>query len=300
MKTNKWVNLLSNPKKILRLFWERLGGNVNDELYLRVWYYLKTGERLRLDSPQTFNEKLQWLKLNDTKAINSTELVDKYLAKAYVAQKIGVEYIIPTLGVWENVDEIDFDKLPEQFVLKCTHNSGGLIICHDKSRLDISEAKIKLSNDLQKNFYKFAREYVYQNVKPRIIAEKLMTDKVHAELRDYKIFCFNGKPQIFMIASGRQNNQNTTTFFDMAFNRLGFTSGYPNSAEDYSKPNGFEKMKELAEILSEGFLHLRVDFYEVDGQIYFGEMTFYHLAGGVLIKPKEWDYRIGEMLRLPH
>ncbi|PID86229.1 glycosyl transferase [Candidatus Gracilibacteria bacterium] len=290
---------LKNPKKIFEFLLMKFGASIDDELYLKILFYLRNGYKLDFNNPRTYNEKLQWLKLYDEKAKKSSYLVDKYLVKDYVAKKIGEEHIIPTLGVWDNVNDIDFNNLPNQFVLKCTHDSGGLVICTDKSELDIEKSKNILKKSLKRSFYHFFREYVYKGVKPRIIAEKYMIDEVDKELRDYKIFCFNGKPKIFMIASGRQEGKNTTTFFDENFNKLNFTIGYSNAEYDYEKPKNFDKMMNLALQLSEGFMHVRVDFYSVDGQVYFGEMTFYHQAGLVPIKPIEWDYKMGEMLKLP-
>ncbi len=290
---------LLNPQKALLFFLTRYGDWITDELYLRIYFYLKMGRKLDFNAPKTYNEKLQWLKLYDEKVRKSSYLVDKYLAKDYVAEKIGKEHIIPTLGVWDDADDIDFDSLPNKFVLKCTHDSGGLVICTDKNNLDIEKTKQLFKNGLNSTFYKFAREYVYAGVKPRIIAEEYMIDEIDDELRDYKIFCFNGQPKIFMIAAGRQKGCNTTTFYDTNFNRLDLTSGYPNADFDYEKPNGFERMLKLAEKLSEGFIHVRVDFYSVNGHIYFGEMTFYHQAGLVPINPIEWDYKMGSMMKLP-
>ena len=263
----------------------------DDERYLRRIFKARTGKSLDLGDPKTFNEKLQWLKLYDRKPIY-TSMVDKYEAKKYVADIIGEEYIIPTLGVWDNFDDIDFDKLPDQFVLKCTHDSGGLVICRDKNKIDKDEAKKKIEKSLERNYYLSGREWPYKNVKRRIIAEKYMVDESGYELKDYKFFCFNGKVKSLFIARDRskQGEETKFDFFDENFNHLPFTNGHPNSEQSYFKPGKFDEMKQLAEILSKEIPHVRVDFYNINGQIYFGELTFYHWSGMVPFVPEEWDY----------
>jgi hypothetical protein len=256
-------------------------------------------QELNLRNPKTVNEKLQWLKLYDRKP-EYINMVDKYEAKKYVAGIIGEEYIIPTLGVWETFDEIDFDSLPEQFVLKCTHDCGGLVICRDKSKLDLEKAKKKINSCLKRCYYYDHREWPYKNVKPRIIAEAYMEDSVTAELRDYKFFCFNGEAKMLFIASDRQTKGEETKFdfFDIDFNHLPFTNGHPNAKNIPEKPLCFDQMKALAEKLSAGVPHLRVDFYEVDGKIYFGELTFSHWSGMTPFDPEKWDLKIGEWLKI--
>jgi hypothetical protein len=258
------------------------------------------GKKLNLDNPITYNEKLQWLKLYDRNP-GYTALVDKCEVKVKVAEIIGEEYIIPTIGVYEKFDDIDFDLLPNQFVIKCTHDSGGLVICRDKSKLDISAARNKINKFLKRKYYYQWREWPYKNVKPRIIVEQYMEDTSTRELRDYKFFCFGGVPKLIFIASDRQKAGEETKFdfFDMDFNHLPFTNGHPNAAVPPAKPAMFEKMKELAAKLSSGIPHVRVDFYEVDGRIYFGEMTFYHWSGMVPFDPEEWDYTLGSWITLP-
>ena len=271
-----------------------------DSAFLKIKYRYRMGKKLNLKDPKTFNEKLQWLKLYDRKPIYTT-MVDKQEVKKYVADRIGEEYIIPTLGVWDKFEDIDFDYLPNQFVLKCTHDSGGLCICKDKSIFDIAAAKQKINKCLKKNYYYSGREWPYKNIKPRIIAEQYMEDTKTAELRDYKFFTFNGEAKMLFIASERQKQGTETKFdfFDMEFNHLPFTNGHPNAEVLPQKPERFEEMRALAEKLSEGIPHLRVDFYEVDGKIYFGELTFFHWSGMVPFDPEEWDYKIGSWLKLP-
>lgn len=274
---------------------------LSDEAYLKFGYRAKFGKKLNLNDPKTFNEKLQWLKLYDRKP-EYTTMVDKYAVKDYVADKIGEEYIIPTLGVWDKFDDIDFDKLSEQFVLKCTHDSGGLAICRDKSSFDQKAAKKKIEKSLKYNYYKNGgREWPYKNVPPRIIAEQYMEDEKTHELRDYKFFCFDGEVKALFIASERYSNEETKfDFFDADFNHLPFTNGHPNAKVLPEKPENFEEMKELAAKLSKGIPQARIDFYEVNGKTYFGEITFFHWSGLKPFDPEEWDYKFGEWIKLPN
>ena len=267
-----------------------------DEQYLKMRYWLELGKKLDLKNPQTFNEKLQWLKLYDRNP-EYTKMVDKYEVRKYIAEKIGEEYLIPLLGVWDNFDDIDFDKLPDQFVLKCTHDSGGLVICKDKSEIDIEAVRKKINKCLKRNFYKLSREWPYKNVKPRIIAEKFMVDESGTELKDYKIFCFGGEPKALFVATDRPHDTRFD-FFDMEFNHLPFLNGHPNAVKEIKKPAGFEKMSKLAKKLSEGMSQVRIDFYDINGKVYFGEITFFHWSGMVPFEPEEWDYKFGDMIEL--
>ena len=274
---------------------------MSDEKFVKKEYQLAMGRKLDIEKPCTYNEKLQWLKLYDRNPLYAV-LVDKYEAKKYVGAIIGEEYIIPTLGVWNNFDEINFDLLPEQFVLKCTHDSGGVVICKSKSEFDVKNARKKINKCLKRNYFYAHREWPYKNVKPRIIAEKYMEDEKTQELRDYKFFVFNGEAKMLFIAKDRQVKGEETKFdfFDMEFNHLHFKNGHPNSEDSPKKPCLFEEMKLLAEKLAKGLVHVRVDFYEVNGKIYWGELTFSHWSGLVPFEPEEWDYRIGEWLKLPN
>ena len=257
------------------------------------------GAKLDISHPVTYNEKLQYLKLYDRNPVY-TMMVDKYQVKKYVADIIGEKYIIPTLGCWKSFDEISFNNLPNQFVLKCTHDSGGLYICKDKSHMNYSEAKSKINSSLKRNYYFQGREWPYKNVPHLIIAEKYMEDKNDLELRDYKFLCFSGEPKLMFIASNRQRSKEPYfDFFDMDFNFLNLRHGHPNSPEIPHKPVNFELMKELASMLSKGVPHVRVDFYEVNGSVYFGELTLFHHGGFVPFDPPTWDYKLGELIKLP-
>lgn len=273
---------------------------IPDTIYLHLKYFIRMGKPLHLNNPQTFNEKLQWLKLYGRRPID-TILSDKYAVKDYIANKIGAKYVIPLIGVWDKFEDIDFDKLPNQFVLKCTHDSGGIVICKNKKDFDVKSAKSIINGGLTKDFYIYSREKAYKNIPRRIIAEEYREDPVTGELRDYKFFCFDGVPKALFIASDRQvvGEETKFDFFDMNFNHLPFTNGHPNANVLPQKPERFEEMKELAAILSEGIPHVRVDFYEVSGRVYFGEMTYSHWGGMTPFVPEKWDYIFGEWIKLP-
>lgn len=298
-KKNKIFKVVSDPLWVLGVIQRRYFSKLmNDKTFIKWEYFFSFKRFPNLDNPKTFNEKLQWLKLND-KHKEYTTLVDKYEVKKYVAKVLGNNYIIPTLGVWENFDDIDFDKLPNQFVLKTTHDSGGVIVCKDKKFLNITAAKKKIEKSLKHNYYYEHREYPYRNVKPRIIAEKFMVDESGTELKDYKFFCFDGKCKMLFVATDRPYDTRFN-FYDTEFNQLPFKQGHPLSTKEIKKPIGFEQMKDIAEKLSKGFPHLRVDLYDINGHIYFGELTFFHFSGNVPFEPNEWDYKIGKWLNLPN
>ena len=229
-----------------------------------------------------------------------TNLVDKYEAKKIVAETIGDEHIIPTIGVWESFDDIDFTSLPDQFVLKCTHDSGGLVICTNKDQFDAETARKKINKSLLTNYYLHDREWPYKNVKRRIIAEEYIEDKNSKHgLHDYKMFIFNGEFKAFYVTSDRGSKTGTCIdIFDKNCNRLPFKWGYPNSNYEFKKPKNWETMIELAERLGKGYPHVRVDFYNLNGKIMFGEMTFFTWGGLVPFEPEEWDYKFGEWITL--
>lgn len=273
---------------------------VSDKIFLQGVWFIKFGKYLDLDNPVTFNEKLQWLKLYDRKP-EYTRMVDKYEAKKYVASIIGEEHIIPTLGVWDSFDKIDFDKLPNRFVLKTTHDSGGVVICKDKTTFDHKAAKKKLNKSLKHDYYATSKEWPYKDVKRRILAEEYMVDESGYELKDYKIFCFGGKPELMFIASDRQVEGEETKFdfYDMTFEHLPFTNGHPNASHSLRCPETFRQMQDLATKLSAGLPHVRVDFYDINGKVYFGELTFSHWSGLVPFNPEKWDRKLGKLIQLP-
>lgn len=271
-----------------------------DKMFLKLDYKKCMKKKLNLDNPQTYNEKLQWLKLYDRNPLYTT-MVDKQEVKKYVAGIIGEQYIIPTIEVWDEFEEIDFDDLPDQFVLKCTHDSGGLAICKDKATFNKEKACAAIKKSQRQNYFWNRREWPYKNVKPRIIAEQYMEDAETAELRDYKFFTFNGECKLLFVASERQSENAETKFdfFDMDYNHLDFRNGHPNAEKWPAKPKCFDEMRELAEKLSKDIPHVRVDFYEVNGKVYFGELTFFHWSGMVPFEPEEWDKTLGDWIVLP-
>lgn len=282
--------LVENIKKI-----------IPDQIYLKYKFRKLMGYPLNLRNPQTFNEKLQWLKLHDRKPIYTT-MVDKYEAKKYVASIIGSQYIIPTLGVWNQFDEIPFEKLPNQFVLKTTHDSGGVVIIKDKNELihnksEFKSAKDKLSASLKNNFYYSGREWPYKHVRPRIIAEQFMADNMN----DYKIFCFDGNPRLTLVCSDRFTKDGLKEdFYDEVWNHLDIKR--PNHGQaifPIIRPKQYEVMKSLARKLSANTSFSRIDFYEINEKTYFGEITLYPASGFESFEPKEWDKKLGEWLKLP-
>ena len=296
---NKITMYIKKPGNIILYLMSKGFFNfLSDEKYLKLKYRIIFGKRLDLNNPKTFNEKLQWLKLYDRKDLY-TKLVDKYEVKKYVANIIGSECIIPTIGVYDNFDEIDFNCLPNQFVIKCTHDSGGLVIVKDKNKLDIKSARRKINKSLKKNFYYLGREWPYKNVKPRIIIEKYMEDSNLDDLRDYKFFCFHGVPKFMFVATDRQIGKTKFNFYDLNFKLLPFVQGHPNDMRKIEKPVSFNKMVEYAKKLSQDIPHVRVDFYEIGEKVYFGEMTFYHYSGFTSINPEEWDEKLGSYIILP-
>lgn len=304
---NKYVDYLMHPTKlILALSAHGLLPILSDRKYIELMFKYRMGYTLNLNNPVTYNEKLQWLKLFDHDPLHSL-LCDKFEAKKYISNLIGDEYIVPTLGVWDSFDKIDFDALPNQFVLKCTHDSSGLVICKDKKTLDIPLARKKINHSLAMDYFLISREWPYKNIKPRIIAEKFLGDNIH----DYKFFCFNGVPKFMYIAtneglkktstvkSGKSKVELQIDYYDMNFNHLPFIRVYPNATCKLEKPKSFEKMQEIARKLSSGMIHVRVDLYNIDGKIYFGEMTFFTGSGFSAFTPQKWDYIFGDCIKLP-
>lgn len=268
-----------------------------DKYHLYLLYWARLGKWLNLKNPQTFNEKLQWLKLYNRKT-EYTAMVDKYEAKKYIASVAGEEFVIPTLGVWDRFEDIDFQDLPDQFVLKCTHDSGGFVICRDKTKLDMTAVEEKIRKSLKTNYFFHGREWPYKNVKPRILAEAYVEDTADDALTDYKFYCFNGTPQIMYISKDH-GKEPFTDFFDMEFHHLPIIIQDPNAEVMPERPAQFDQMKQFAAMLSRDIPFLRVDFYEVSGKLYIGELTFFDGSGFELVEPKEWNEKMGTWIRLP-
>jgi hypothetical protein len=270
-----------------------------DKLYLKIKFRYMTGETLNFKSPQTFNQKLQWLKLYNRNPLY-TKLVDKYEVRKYIAETIGEEYLIPLIDVYNDVDEIDWSELPNQFVLKCTHGSGANIICTDKGKLDIQEAEKQLKKWMKRNWYWHGREWPYKNVKPRIICEKFLTENPSTSaLTDYKFFCFHGEVKFCQVIRNRGANE-TIDFYDIHWNHMPFTGlrNLPNSKVNYPKPENYFEMINLAKKLSSGLPFIRVDFYNLGGKILFGELTFFPMSGFGSFYPIEWNKIIGDLINI--
>lgn len=281
-----------------------------DEIFMKLMLHAKVGYKLDLKNPKSFNEKMQWIKLNDRKPVY-TQMVDKYEAKLFVESLVGSEYIVPSYGVWDSFEDIDFNILPDQFVLKTTHDCGGVVICKDKKVFDYNSAKANLSSRLKTNFFWQGREWPYLNVKPRILAEKYLEPSTQSEnpftydngkekaITDYKIMCFDGKPYCCLVCMGRDSKEGLhENFYDREWKLLPFRRSSPVYDGEVTRPVFFDKMLELSEILSNGTLFLRVDFFENNNQLYVGELTFFPASGFGPFIPEEWDFKLGELIKL--
>ena len=282
--------------QILKEIGKKLVVFVPSKMWLSYRFKSRMGYKMDWKNPKTYNEKLQWLKLYNRNP-EYTRIVDKNEFKNYIAEKLGKEYVIPTIGKWDKFDEINFNELPDKFVLKCTHDSGGIVICKDKSKLDIKQARDKISKCLKENYYDVSREWPYKNVKSCIIAEEYLD--LPEGLTEYKLFSFNGRAEIILVCKGIAHTPDrTNTFYDRDFNKLPIQSLLPNQIEEEIKPDEYEQLLAIADKLSEGIPQVRVDFYIYKGQIYIGEMTFFHNSGMHKINPKEWDLKMGDMINL--
>lgn len=293
-----FFHLFNNPRQLFDILWCKSGAIIPDRLFLKVHFYNKMGYFLDLDNPHTFNEKLQWLKLYDRKDVYTT-MVDKYEAKKYVESIIGPEHIVPTLGVWDKPEDIDFDSLPDQFVLKVTHDSGGLVICRDKAKLDKAAAIEKMRKGLRRNYFNQNREWPYKNVKRRIIAEKYLGEN----LQDYRVYCFNGEPKMiysYTNVSEEDGSKPEPTYCDIMspeWEKMPFRQMCPPRG-GVERPANLDEMINIAKKLSEKIPFLRVDFYECNG-LQIGELTFYPGSGMSRFIPSEWDGKLGDWLILP-
>lgn len=270
--------------------------------YLKLYYKLRMGLKLDLDNPQLFTEKLNWLKVYDRNP-EYWRYVDKYEVKKYVEEKLGRESLIPALGVWDHFEDIDFDKLPNQFVLKCTHDSGGFAICKDKATFDIEAASKKLKKNLSQNYYWGGREWPYKNVQPRILAEPYVDSLGKPDSVEYKLTCCNGEVKMITVCTGIPHTANAlrkNDHFDKKWNQMHFYVDYQSSGKKIEKPAFMDEMIAMSEKLAEGFPTIRVDWYYIDGKIIFGEMTFYTHAGFMNYNPPEWNKKMGEWLVLPN
>jgi hypothetical protein len=272
---------------------------MNDRQYSELKYMLVTGERLNLDEPKSFNEKIQWLKIYDHNS-EYTKLVDKYKVKQYISDTLGKEYVIPLVGgPWESFDEIDFEQLPNRFVLKTNNGSGAVVIVKDKKKFERKKAKKILDRALKKNYYYSEREWPYKNVKPLIFAEQLIVDESGDQLKDYKVFTFGGEPKIIQVDYDRFNGHKRN-LYDVNWKYINGSIQFPTYKDRViNKPICFDEMISVAKILARGIPHVRVDFYVVGENLYFGEMTFYHGAGIEKFTPKKLEFEMGSWINLP-
>ena len=300
---NKIIKAIRQPRVAIE--WLILRSHIlyrmNDEKYLRFLWRLKTGKKLNLDNPQSYNEKLQWLKLHDRKPLYTT-IVDKILVKHWVSDVLnGGGCTIPTLAVWNNFEDINIEGLPNKFVLKTNvgSSSAGVVICKDRNTFDLDSAKKRLAKSLKERVWKDMREWPYKDIKPKIFAEEYLEDAT-GDLTDYKFFCFDGEVKALFIGTERFSKEVKFDFYDADFNHLDLYQIHPMSDKIIPKPDGFEEMKSIASKLSKGFPHVRVDLYNVNGKIYFGEITFYHHSGFAPFHPEKWDYEFGSWIQLPN
>ena len=270
---------------------------LSDEKYISLQYRLMLGKKLNLDSPRTFNEKLQWLKLNNRKPI-LTQMVDKYQVRKIIKEKIGDEYLVPLLGVYSSPEEIDIDALPDAFVLKCNHDSGSVIVCRDKNTFDFENAKKVLDRHMKKNQFWWAREWPYLNVKPCIICEKYMKDDNNDNLPVYKFLCFNGEPEIIQVIQDDKQINESIDYFDCHWNLLEMRQDYPNSTNHYKKPLLLNNMLDIVRILANNMPFVRVDLYLINDKIYFSEFTMFSDAGIARFYPYDWDNKLGDLIDL--
>lgn len=302
METKNVYEILKSPSKIIRAF-NKIGMLqwISDESYIKWRYKVEFDRNLNLKNPTTFNEKLHWLKLYDRNPLYPT-LVDKLEVRNYISKTIGEDHLIPLLGVWEKAEDIKWDDLPEKFVLKCTHDSGSVIVCDDKSKNNRKETIKKLNRALKLNYYYAGREWAYVNIQPRIIAEKYLNQGDHLELRDYRCFCFNGEPHFFSVdLSINDKSKTRRNLYDLNWNLIDAEITYPNETElKVEKPSSLNLMTELSRKLSRELPFSRVDFYFVDNQVYFGEITLYHQNGLGHIRPESFDKYLGELIKLPN
>lgn len=294
--------LLTHPDFLQLVFMRHTARYWSDEAYLKRIYKLRYGKPLNLKDPKTYNEKMQWLKLNYRKNI-FTSMVDKYEVKDYVRKRIGDKYVIPCLGVWDKAEDIDWNALPNQFVLKCTHDSGSVCVCKDKNTFDKDAAVQKLTKALAAEYFYGNREWPYKNVKRRIIAEEYVDGLGTLDSVEYKVTCTNGKVQFITVCGGIAHsafaNRTNDHFTPQDWKQLPWYVAYKSSRKKIERPAFTDELVALCEKLSEGIPYLRVDWYYNNGQLYFGEMTFYTWGGFCEFEPLEWDRKIGDMIQLP-
>ena len=293
----RWSLIKKDKKRLPIMLLKATSKYFSDETYIRLKYKLMFGKEINLNNPRTFNEKLNWLKLNYRNPM-MTVMADKYWAKQWVAKKIGQQYVVPCYGHWETVEKIEFDKLPERCFLKSNQDSGGGMLIDKSKGIDMNAVRERFSSKAiqKKNWYWSSREWGYKHIEPCILAEEYLDEGTGHELHDYKFWCFNGQPiYMYVTNKGKVVKEN---FYDMDFNPVNINHGFERTVPEYQKPGNFEKMKELATAMSEGIPFVRIDFFNVNEHLYFGECTFYDWAGFKPFEEEEWDGKLGELLDL--
>lgn len=298
----RFNRIISQDRKTqVLIVWNKLAPILPDRFFLQVKFYLRLRYWPDINNPRTLNEKLQWLKFYSKGHPEYTQMVDKVGAKDYVTKVIGKDYVIPTIGVWNSIDEIDWNTLPDKFVLKAAGDSGGLIICRDKSKLNVEDAKAKLKRCGEREYWIYNKEFPYQNVPHRYIAEELLEEEPGKSVKDYKIFCFNGEPHYLYLSQGLENHKTARmSFLDLDWQVSPFRrSDYTPFDSLPKQPENYPEMLDVARKLSKGLPHVRIDLYNINGRIYFGEMTFFTCSGMIPFEPREWDRKLGDLLILP-
>lgn len=301
MLRKKLLKLMKDPSVIaVYLLGKGLLNWMDDEQYLKIAYRLRMKKRLNLDDPKSFNEKLQWLKLYNRRS-EYTVMVDKYAVRQHVADTVGAEYLIPLIGVWNDPKDIDFSALPDQFVLKCNHNSGlGMCVCKDKSALNIKKARSELRKGMRQDFYLNGREWPYKNVPRKIVGEKYMADESGIELKDYKIYCFDGRPEFIQVMCGRRRGSYYLSHYSLDWQPIRVTRNkHKIYDQPIPRPAHLDEMIDIARKLSDGIPYVRIDLYYAEDRVFFGEMTFYPSSGYVMFSEEEEDLKEGGMIKLP-
>lgn len=298
MICRKIRTVINRPSSVGVRILHLLSPFLNDSNYLKLLFPLEAGYPLNLEAPETFNEKLQWLKIN-YRSDFLHRYVDKYEAKNVIREKVGEQYVVKNLGIWDSFEKINFDVLPEKFVLKATHDQGSTIVCDDKSKLDLNKLKRFFTKRLRQNHFYLSREWPYKIIQPRILAEELLEDLKIKDLWDFKFYCFHGVPKIMYISMGRQEKDVSLYYYDMDFNPLNISRpGFKEAEKILDKPKNWNLMIYLARKLSANLPHVRVDFYEVNGEVRVGELTFFQGGGMMPFYPKKWDYILGNWIDL--
>jgi hypothetical protein len=288
-----------NPRKIIKALGRKQYLNwLPDKEYLKLVFWASTGKKLNLEDPLTFNEKLQWIKLYDRKT-EYIQYADKYAVQSYIKETIGEEYLIPLIAVYDHVEDIDWESLPERFVIKCTHASGANIICTDKKSLDIQDAKNKLKKWLKRSWFWFGREWPYKSIKPRMICQPYLSDS-NSVPNDYKVMCFNGKAKMIQVHTGRYVDHKVD-FFDLQWNRVNISSrgSITDSELVHIKPQKLEEMIRLSEIIAANTTHARIDWFVVAERLYFGEITLFETSGFLPFENEKDDILFGSWIKLP-